>query len=104
MSRSPDLVKDSSLHTEFRDAITVHSYRDIDAVGRRFYREEQWKREQRLGRGGFGQVWLQKCVAGARQDSLRAVKIVEKPSDSFGSLDLNRELEAIAKFSNYRVS
>lgn len=104
MPRLSDLVRDSSLNTEFRDSITVHSYREINAVGRRFLREEHWESGRVLGRGGFGQVQLQKCVAGAKQNSLRAVKVVNKPSDTGGSLNLNRELEAIVKFSNDRVS
>lgn len=105
MSRLPDLVRDSRLRTKFRDSIIIHSYLEIDEIGGRFSREEYWKWERYLGRGGFGQVQLQRCVAkGAKRDSLRAVKIINKPLDSSGSLDFNRELETIAKFSNDRVS
>ena len=105
MSRLPDLVLDSRLRTESRDSITIHSYLEIDEVGKRFSREEHWKWEQSLGRGGFGQVWLQRCVTkGAKQDYFRAVKIIDKPRSLSESLDCNRELEAITKFSNDRVS
>jgi hypothetical protein len=105
MSRLPDLVLDSRLRTEFRDSITIHSYLEIDEVGGRFSREEHWKWEQFLGRGGFGQVRLERCIAkGIEQDSLRAVKIINKPSNPSESMDFNRELETIAKFSNDRVS
>ncbi|KAF7512426.1 hypothetical protein GJ744_001361 [Endocarpon pusillum] len=103
MSRLPDLVRDSRLRTEFRDSITIHSYLEIDEIGGRFSREEYWKTERFLGCGGFGQVRLEKCVAkGAMQDSFRAVKVMNKPLDPSLSLDFNRELEAIAKFSNDR--
>jgi serine/threonine protein kinase len=105
MSRIPDLVIDSRLQTEFHGSVTTHSYLEIDEAGRRFSREESWKEERFLGRGGFGQVRLERHLAqDTKQGSLRAVKIINKPSDSFESLDLNRELEAIAKFSNNRVS
>jgi hypothetical protein len=105
MSRLPDLVLDSRLRTEFHDSIIIHSYLEIDNVGGRFSRNEHWKWERDLGRGGFGQVRLQRCVTkSAKQNSLRAVKIVNKPSNPSGSLDCKRELEAIVKFSHDRVS
>jgi hypothetical protein len=103
-SRLPDLVLDSRLRTEFFDSTTTHSYLEIDDNGRRFTRIESWKREQFLGRGGFGEVRLEKCVTmGAKQGSVRAVKSIDKPRDSSGSMGYNKELEAIAKFSNDRV-
>ena len=105
MSRLPDSVLDSRLRTEFRDSIITHTYLEIDNAGRRFSREEHWKSEQFLGRGGFGQVRLERCIAeGRNQDSLRAVKIIRKPLGPSASFDFNRELEAISKFSNDRVS
>jgi serine/threonine protein kinase len=104
MSQPPDLVSDSKLPTSFRNSITVHSYPEIDEAGRRFSREAHWKQERLLGYGGFGQVWLEQCIIGrTKQDSLRAVKIINKPQQLSGSKDFNRELEALAKFSNRRV-
>lgn len=105
MSRLPDLVLDSRLDTQFRDSLTIHSYPEIDNLGGRYSREEHWKPERFLGRGGFGQVRLERCITkGTKQNSLRAVKIINKPLNPSESLDYNRELEAIAKFSNDRVS
>ena len=107
MSRQPDLVNDSKLRTEFRDSTTIHWYPEIDEDGRRFSRLEYWKweGEGHVGRGGFGQVRLQRCVTeGAKLNSLRAVKIIDKPVHLSESLDVGRELETIAKFSNDRVS
>lgn len=98
-----DLVLDSKLRTRFADdRTTVHTYLAPDEFGRRITREEHWKWEQRLGQGGFGLVQLEKCVAGRRQSELRAVKILHK-QQSPESMDFNRELEAIAKFSHERV-
>jgi hypothetical protein len=101
MPRTPDLVLDSKLRTQFSDSVTIHIFPEIDRAGGRSYRKEYWKLEKHLGRGGFGQVQLEKCVIpGVKQDALRAVKVINKRS----SLDFNRELETIAKFSNDRVS
>lgn len=105
MSRLSDLVLDSKLNTAFRGPVTIHSYLEIDEIGNRSTREEHWKWEQSLGRGGFGQVKLQTCSAKhGNQNYRRAVKIIDKPLKQSRPLDYNRELEAIAKFSNDRVS
>jgi len=104
MSRLPDLVIDSKLSTRFHDTIAIHSYPEIDENGSRFSREEMWKCERIVGRGGFGQVQIQRSVAkGAKEGLLRAVKAINKPLHSSGPSDFNGELEAIAKFSNDRV-
>jgi serine/threonine protein kinase len=104
MSRLSDLVRDSKLRTRFHDTVTIHSYLEVDETGGRFSREEHWKWERFLGRGGFGQVRLQRRVArGTKGGDLRAVKVIEKLSDSSSLPDFDRELEAIAKFSNDRV-
>jgi hypothetical protein len=104
MPRS-DLVVDSKLDTKFRDSATIHSFLEIDDVGRRSTREEEWKIEQSLGRGAFGQVRLERCVTpGVKCGFLRAVKIINTESNLYKSLDFTRELEAIAKFSQDRVS
>jgi hypothetical protein len=106
MSRLPDSVLDSRLRTRFRDSIIVHTHLEIDNVGRRFSREEHWRTEQYLGRGGYGLVRLERCIAkdANQRNSLRAVKIISKPLNPSQTFDFNRELEAISKFSNDRVS
>lgn len=104
MARLPDLVRDSELPTEFLGAVTIHSFDEIDGTGRRYRRKEHWKWDRTLGRGGFGQVKLQRCTDGdTKPRLLRAVKIIEKTPSISKSLDYHRELEAIAKFSNPRV-
>lgn len=101
MPRLPDLVRDSNISTEFHDSLIVHTFHEINEAGRRSSRKEYWKHEKPLGRGGFGQVRLEKCITGSTQEAaVRAVKIIHKGS----TLDFNRELETIAKFSNRRVS
>jgi hypothetical protein len=105
MSRLPDLVVDSQLDTTFRDSSTIHTYREIDEAGHRYYRQETWDWGHALGHGSYGQVRLQKCTSeGTNQHSLRAVKMIFKPPRSLPQVDLTRELEAIAKFSKSRVS
>jgi hypothetical protein len=104
MSRASDLVQDTKLATRFQDSLTIHTFREVDAQRGRFNREERWKRERHLGRGGFGHVYVESCIAGKRRDVKRAVKIIHKPSNVRTSQALDRELEAIAKFSHDRVS
>jgi serine/threonine protein kinase len=97
-----DLVRDSKLHTEFPSGITKH----VKYVSSRSARqgrlrvEESWKRQQTLGRGSFGQVWLETCISGPDQGKLRAVKEIAKGGSA---IDYERELEAIAKFSHSNV-
>ncbi|KAH7128878.1 kinase-like domain-containing protein [Dactylonectria macrodidyma] len=100
-----DLVRDSKLETRFIGGATHHAVLVSDpALGRRRQLEdERWSREQRLGGGGYGTIWLERCTDGRKKGSLRAVKEIFKPassSSSTNSLDYGRELEAIAKFSN----
>ena len=99
----PDLVKLSKLETQFHSdpdytqhtTYVCESHRDR----RRVRKEERWKRKKRLGRGGFGTVWLEQCILGERKDELRAVKEVPK----HGPGDFNKELEAVALFSHTKV-
>ncbi|OQE13507.1 hypothetical protein PENFLA_c047G06958 [Penicillium flavigenum] len=111
MARIPDLIRDFKLETYFLPDCTVetvHRFQESDsASGQRLVtRLEHWRRQRRVGNGGFGSVWLEKCIQGGRpgdiQDgAVRAVKQIDKDT-RFGSIDYNRELEAIAKFSHSR--
>ena len=99
-----DLVQDSKLETRFlSNSTTIHTFIEPNGARRRIHREEHWRWERRLGRGGFGEVQLEKCIAGQREGAIRAVKIIDRQSNSPKPLDFNRELEAIAKFSHARV-
>lgn len=105
MARLPDLVRDSKLETHFLSGVeTVHTYHESDPTSRRRLvpRSEHWQRERKIGRGGFGSVWVEKCTKGHRNIEVRAVKQIEIDHGS-ARIDYNRELEAIAKFSHQKV-
>jgi hypothetical protein len=106
MSHIPDLVKDSRLETTFVDDFTVHQYDDSDDEGysRSNQRTEHWQNSELLGRGGCGEVWLQRCVEGKRTYEWRAVKVIATSTSRTKQFDYVSELEAIAKFSQKRVS
>ncbi|ORY03420.1 kinase-like domain-containing protein [Clohesyomyces aquaticus] len=99
MSRLPDLVRDSQLDTQVRPEYTRHLYVETDPTSgqRAIEKKEYWKREKRIGSGGIGIVWLEKCFRGKRNAELRAVKQFPRPAKT---RDLVRELEALAKFSH----
>ncbi|CAG8241173.1 unnamed protein product [Penicillium nalgiovense] len=111
MARIPDLIRDSKLETYFLPNCTVetvHRFQESDpASGQRLVtRLEHWRRQRRVGNGGFGSVWLEKCIQSGRSGDIqngavRAVKQIDIDT-RFGSIDYNRELEAIAKFSHSR--
>src|ERR1700722_5764778 len=61
--------------------------------------ERRWYREQRIGQGTFGKVWLEVT----REDDdveKRAVKIIDK--NCMLGLDYKKELLALAKFSKHQ--
>ena len=105
MSRVSDLVQDAELQTRFDPGYTVHIYTETGSTVRErvISREEHWKRQKFVGRGSYGNVWLEQCVKGQREVEFRAVKeVVKFPHDS-KKIDYNRELEAISKFSHRKV-
>ena len=111
MARVSDLIRDSKLETHFLPGETVHTFQESDPIsGRRLVtRSEHWRRQRRIGGGGFGSVWLEERTKGGRlrQDAgaVRAVKQIDMDT-RLGSIDYklyDRELEAIAKFSHSRV-
>lgn len=99
----PDLVLDSRLDTRFHEKYVYHVYEESDASRgqRTVQRREFWQRQRHLGSGGFGSVWLEQCIKGQQEGSLRAVKEIQRPPNQ---VECNRELEAISKFSHARVS
>jgi len=99
----PDIVRLSQLDTQFSSSpeYTQHIQYvpENTRERRRVRKEERWKRTRRLGRGSFGDVWLEECIQGDTKGEVRAVKKIQK-------LDRNhyyRELEAIALFSHHKV-
>ncbi|OQE36829.1 hypothetical protein PENCOP_c011G07986 [Penicillium coprophilum] len=101
MSRIPDWVLDFKLETHFlpdRRNETVHTYYEQESHSRRPIKTtEHWQREKKIGGGGFGEVWLERCTKGKNHGhQLRATKQMEVRRQ----VDYARELEAIAKFSH----
>ncbi|KAJ5512127.1 Tetratricopeptide-like helical [Penicillium fimorum] len=107
MASIPDLVRDSKLETYYLPDCTVetvHSYHEPEQKSRRrlVTKVEHWKRQKRVGKGAYGNVWLEECTQGARSGrKVRAVKQIDI-NGGLGAIDYNRELEAIAKFSQPR--
>ncbi|KAK4207893.1 kinase-like domain-containing protein, partial [Rhypophila decipiens] len=102
----PELVRDSELPVIIERDLTIHPQ---PFTRRSQSREEKWVRETNLGRGGYGEVWLERKVEGDESlPKLRAVKTIRIPENE-SIFELNggrgvRELEALAKFSqdNYK--
>lgn len=100
-----DLVRDSRIDTEFLESCVQHVFHEAgrSAGSRRVRREERWVRQEPLlGRGRYGEVYLEKCHEGGIELS-RAIKIVKKFVVVGEELDYARELEAIMKFSHPKV-
>ncbi len=99
----PDIVRVSKLVTEFLSdpECTQHVKHISDSTKkqRRVRKEERWKGEKQIGRGGFGSVWLERCIHGHNKGELRAVKKITK----LEGCNYYRELEAIALFSHSQV-
>lgn len=114
MEQISDLIRDSKLETHFLpdcNVEAVHRFQESDPASRRrlVTRSEHWRRQRRIGGGSFGSVWLEERTKGGRpgtgaQDgAVRAVKQIDIDT-RLDSINYNRELEAIAKFSHSRVS
>ncbi|KAK5115764.1 hypothetical protein LTR62_000853 [Meristemomyces frigidus] len=67
--------------------------------------EAVWQRGSRLGAGGFGEVYKEEATAGEQFGAVRAVKIIQKPTlQHRGSIRYDRELEAVAQFSQQKAN
>jgi hypothetical protein len=101
--KSPsDLVRDSKIETERVGLGFRHIFYDTgpSASQRRVRREENWIRQKFVGRGAYGNVYLERCDSG----KVRAVKEIQKFVQPGEEIDYMRELEAVAKFSHRNVS
>jgi hypothetical protein len=100
----PDLVRDTELRTQFESPYTIHEFLEaphsLTPV-----RREIWKRVKTIGRGGFSYVCLEECVQGHAEHTpqTRAVKVISSKQGA-DVVSYSRELEAVAKFSQMKVS
>ncbi|KAJ5278432.1 hypothetical protein N7524_004585 [Penicillium chrysogenum] len=66
MSSVPDWVLDSKLETHFLPGSKheiVHTYYEQESLSQRpIKKSEHWQRESKIGGGGFGEVWLERCT------------------------------------------
>jgi serine/threonine protein kinase len=96
MNDLSERVLDYKLTTEHVSDCVVHIHRGQGP------RREYWRRRRIIGGGTFGRVYLEDCVKGQRDAAVRAVKEITKPTRSVPLASLNRELEAMAKFSQLK--
>ncbi len=80
MEGQSDLVRESKLETTFHATHTTHiRYGPRSAFGLRPQRiEERWEKSKKLGQGGFGIGWLERCTSGPDMTRVRAVKEIPK--------------------------
>jgi hypothetical protein len=101
----PELVQDSELEVTVKDSFTVHT-NPLDC--REDLSPQRWVTIRTLGRGGDGTVFLQQKIEGPGETTMLAVKQMSLDA-SLASEDHNsrryvRELEALAKFAQGKVS
>ncbi|KAJ5778798.1 hypothetical protein N7520_002044 [Penicillium odoratum] len=98
-----ELVNDMKLNAEIQGKFTYHdTFEHGFSGGAGGEIRETWERGKELGRGGFGSVWLEKCVTDQGPARLRAVKKIPKPHNRSQRIYCDQELQAIAKFSQQR--
>jgi hypothetical protein len=85
---------DHVLHTEY--------YSDPSRGLRKIGVEKRWYRQQSLGRGSFGAVWLEVYRDDVGKVANRAVKEIDKRHMQAVKLDYKRELLALAKLSKVK--
>ena len=62
---------------------------------------KRWRRQELLGSGSFGDVWLE--VLQDQPDMKRAVKVIQKRRMKDAKIDYTKELKALAEFSRAKV-
>jgi hypothetical protein len=100
----PDLVRDTELRTQFDHPHTIHEFLEAPH-SLAPVRREVWKRIKTIGQGGFSYVCLEECVQGRAEHTpqTRAVKVISSRQGA-DIISYSRELEAVAKFSQKKVS
>lgn len=91
MSTPPPALGHYKLETEFHDGYVVNRTYEWDYSVRREKSLVKWKRGKTLGKGAFGEVWLEEEEGG----ELRAVKCLERHSAVIMDAGVTRELLAL---------
>lgn len=103
-----DLVLDTQIDVEFEENITyrytVESKVSAGRNVRRKQRRDAWQLERVLGKNAFGDVSLYKCITSEGPAELQAVKSIRKAIASDDNASCFDELDAVAKFSQKKVS
>lgn len=98
----PELVRDSQLISMTTDMETEHLRHSAPRI---LARRERWVLKRQIGRGGYDDVWLQQQVEGTEVGTLRVLKRIQTFTDRrSSSRRFVRELEAVANFSQEKVS
>lgn len=100
MTPASDLIDHFKLDAKIYPDRTHHiSYTSDHARGLRKVKVEKiWRRNKKLGQGGFGAVWLEVEQEGETR-ATRAVKEVSKNNGLPHQIDYKKELLAMAKLS-----
>lgn len=101
----PESVRDARWGANFEPNPHV-PYQTTNTLfaGPRLIRQEIWIRENRLGHGGFGVVWLEKAHPDNRSPiRIRAVKELRVGHNDTRRQECIRELLALVKFSQQKV-
>lgn len=91
MSTPTPTLEHYKLETEFHDGYVLNRTYEWDYSVRRETAMVKWKRGKKLGKGGFGEVWLEEEEGGR----LRAVKCLERSSAVLMEAGVTRELLAL---------
>lgn len=92
MSTPTPTLEHYKLETEFHDGYVLNRAYEWDYSVRRETSMVKWKRGKSLGKGAFGEVWLEEKEEGGM---LRAVKCLERNSAVLIETGVTRELLAL---------
>ena len=88
--------------TVYKDRVEeIHYITDPARNIRRRPQIRVWQVERSLGRGGFGEVRLEKCK---EDGNVRAVKRIVTTSTTLSNSECEKELEALSEFSKPKAS
>lgn len=99
----PDIVIDTQLEVRLEGNRTLYfNHIGDEAAGiRPERRADEWRRERKIGSGGFGTVWLERSIS--KREQCRAVKEISCRAKTGLPNKFYHELEAIGKFSQEAV-